>query len=110
MAHHVTQSGSNMLLRLLRTWRGAIAVFALVAQLGLLAHHAEHHLKFELAGPDDCAMCQFGASMAAPPEAAALPIPAAEIFTVASFVPDTRTPRASVTAAFRSRAPPASHL
>ncbi len=87
-----------------------VAAIALVAQLGFLAHQAEHHINLSLAAPDDCAMCQFGASMLAPPEAAPLPIPACAFLAVVSRVPDSRAPRAYATAAFRSRAPPISHI
>ncbi len=104
------QSGLTYLLRLFRAWRCAIAVFALVAQLGFLAHQAEHHRNLDLATADDCAMCQFGASMVAPPDAAALPIPASAFVSVVSVVPAARAPRTFATAAFRSRAPPASRI
>jgi hypothetical protein len=100
----------DLLFRSLRTWRGVIAVFALVAQLGFLAHQTEHHLNFDLAASDDCALCHFGTSMTAPPEAAPLPIPAADFVAVTIRTPDTRTPRATVATAFRSRAPPVSHV
>ncbi len=98
------------LLRTLRSLRGVVAVFALIAQLGFLAHQAEHHVNFSLAVPDDCAMCQFGTSMAAAPEAAPVPIPASAFFAVVSHVPDSRAPRTFAAAAFRSRAPPLSRI
>lgn len=110
MTHDVNEPGPTPLLRLLRGWRGIVAVFALVAQLGFLAHQAEHHVNLSLAAPDDCAMCQFGTSMVAAPEAAPLPIPASAFLAVVSRVPDSRAPRTYATAAFRSRAPPISHI
>src|SRR5262245_13921127 len=97
--------------RPLRAWRRlwiAFAALALIGQFALFAHQADHHRRLELFTADDCAMCQFGTSMASGPKPEPLIVPRTEV--IAFVLDTTRSTPASAppVAAFRSRAPPIS--
>lgn len=89
--------------RLLR----AVAAILLAAQIGFLLHQDDHHRNFEVMGADDCAMCQFGASLETGPSGSAVIAPAAPVVLARVLLPAAALPdRAALPAPFRSRAPP----
>ncbi len=94
----------------LRMWRRlwfAFAALALIGQFALFAHQADHHRRFDIYTADDCAMCQFGTSMASGPKPEPLIVPRNEVIALVLDTTLALPAPPLAAASFRSRAPPA---
>lgn len=91
-----------------RLWVLVLGVFFL-AQFGLLAHQASHHLRPDIiTATDDCVLCQVSAGIIAGPAAPLLVLP---VFVLLAIVVTPAAPALRPLQArrpFQSRAPPLS--
>ncbi|MHB1206421.1 MAG: hypothetical protein ACYCZX_12695 [Rhodospirillaceae bacterium] len=88
-----------------RTW-ALLAGLLIAAQLGLMLHQSQHHMRPDVVASDDCVLCQVAASMATGPAAPLLVIPVFILLAIVPVQPVTAPRFARVTSSFRSRAPP----
>lgn len=90
-----------------RLW-ALVAGLLIAAQLGLMLHQAQHHMRPDVVATDSCALCQVTAGMTTGPAAPLLVLPAFLLLAIVSQAPATAAPvRARAPSSFRSRAPPA---
>jgi hypothetical protein len=101
---HAIASRSPLLRQL---WLFVVALM-FVAQVGVLIHVSQHHLRGDIAIQDDCALCQAANSMSAPPAPPALIVPVLVLIAVVVAAPAQTSRAARWVLPFRSRAPPAS--
>ncbi|MBX7200228.1 MAG: hypothetical protein K1X51_12740 [Rhodospirillaceae bacterium] len=89
-----------------RLW-ALVAGLLIAAQLGLMLHQAQHHMRPDVVTTDDCALCQVAAGMATGPAAPLLVLPVFILLAVVAQTTAAAPVRARVPSSFRSRAPPA---
>ena len=87
-----------------RLWALVVGLF-MAAQLGLMLHQSQHHLRPDIVSTDDCAVCQIAGGMA-PPAMPLLLLPAFVLIAVLSAPSVIAPAPARVASSFRSRAPP----
>ncbi len=88
-----------------RLW-ALVAGLLIAAQLGLMLHQAQHHLRADVVATDDCALCKVAAGMATGPAAPLLVLPVFVLLAVLTAAPAAAPVRARAHSSFRSRAPP----
>ena len=88
-----------------RVW-ALFAGLLIAAQLGMMRHQAQHHMRPDVVATDECVLCQVAATMATGPAAPLLVIPVFVLLAIVSVQPVTAPRFARVTSSFRSRAPP----
>lgn len=89
-----------------RLW-ALVAGLLIAAQLGLMLHQAQHHLRPDVVATDSCAICQVTAGMSTGPAAPLLVLPVFILLAIVAQAPATAPARVRVPSSFRSRAPPA---
>jgi hypothetical protein len=85
-----------------------IVALMFAANLGVLVHQAQHHLRGDIVIQDDCALCQVANTMSAPPAPPALVLPVLVLIAFAVAAPAQVLRAARKVLPFRSRAPPVS--
>lgn len=88
-----------------RLW-ALIAGLLIAAQLGLMLHQAQHHMRADVVATDDCALCHVAAGMTTGPAAPLLVLPVFILLAIVSAAPAAAPVRARVPSSFHSRAPP----
>jgi hypothetical protein len=89
-----------------RLW-ALLAGMLIAAQLGLMLHQSQHQMRPDVISTDGCVLCQVAATMATGPAAPLLVLPVFVLLAIVSVQPATMPRFASVTSAYRPRAPPA---
>lgn len=89
--------------------RAVVGMVMLAAQLMLLSHQFQHHLRLDFDRADDCVQCQFAATMDAAPASTTVALPNEVVIFRQSALPAEQTlHRYRPAANFNSRAPPIS--
>jgi hypothetical protein len=83
-----------------------LAGLLIAAQLGMMLHQSQHHMRPDVISTDNCVLCQVAANMATGPAAPLLVLPVFILLAIVSIQPAVALRRAAVTSSFRSRAPP----